>query len=95
MGMSTSVIGIKPPGAKWKQMKAVYDACCDAGLPCPEEVDEFFDFAGPDEKGVVVSESDMLKLCVKEYNEESGSGFEVDLAKVPKDVTIIRFVNSW
>lgn len=91
MGMSTYVVGIRPPGDKWKQMKAIYDACSVAGISLPEAVEEFFNFERPDDKGVIVE----LKECSQEYYHENEKGFEVDLSKLPKDIDIIRFYNSW
>ncbi len=93
MGMSTNVVGFKPPDKKWRDMKAVYDACHAAGVEAPDEVDEFFDGNPPDDSGVEVDLED--NECCSEYNEDSQSGFEIDVSKLPKDVTIIRFFNGW
>ncbi len=92
MGMSTNVIGIRPPDAKWLAMKAIYDACEAAGVPTPEEVDKFFDYTRPDPKGVHV---ELEKICVREYRTEDDAGYEIDVAKIPADVKTIRFWNSW
>lgn len=35
------------------------------------------------------------KGCVKPYHDDMQEGFEVDVTKLPKDVTIIRFYNSY
>lgn len=91
MGMSSHVEGIRPPDAKWLAMKAVYDSCRAAGVRPPQEVDDFFNYEQPDPKGVIVS----LKDCCSDYNQDSSSGFEVDLSKLPKGITVIRFYNSW
>lgn len=96
MSMSTHVVGIKPPDDKWKEMKAVYDACAVAGVAVPKAVCDFFDNDPPDDAGVVVSEYDLKKCgALKEYSGDMTAGFEVDLSKVPKDVKIIRFYNSY
>lgn len=93
MGMSTHVYGIKPPDAKWKKMKAAYEACQAAGIDPPEELDDFFGGESPDKAGVIV---DLTKSkAVSEWNGEMESGFQVDLTKLPKDVTIIRFFNLY
>jgi hypothetical protein len=96
MGMSTHVIAFKPPDEKWQKMKRVYDTCTEAGVGVPDEVDKFFNYDRPDTKGVEISEG-VLTDCgaLKEWDENSRSGFEVDVTKLPKDVTIIRFYNSW
>lgn len=95
MGMSTHVVGIKPPDAKWKKMKAVWDACKSAGISVPDEVCEFFGNETPDPKGVVVELE--KQGCVSKYNDadRTAAGFEVDVTKLPADVKIIRFSNSW
>jgi len=93
MGMSTHVIGIKPPDEVWKKMKAAWDACESAGVPIPESVVDFFDGETPDEAGVVLPLN--RHECVKRYNCDSQEGFEVDVSKLPVDVKIVRFVNSW
>lgn len=93
MGMSTHLLGFKPPNEKWKKMKAIYDACHAADMDVPKEVDNFFGFDTPDDAGVEVDieEHD----CCQEYNEDGSEGFEIDVSKLPKDVTILRFYNSW
>lgn len=93
MSMSTSVVGFKPPDEKWKAMKAVYDACIAGKVRVPDEVQKFFNWCGPTEAGVVV---ELLKTdCVKAHHTDSESGFDVDVTKLPKDVTLVRFYNSW
>jgi len=93
MGMSTHVTGFRPPDEKWKKMKAVHDACVAAGTDLPKGVDEFFGWDTPDNKGVTV---DLEKdECCKEYNGNAEDGFEIDVTKLPKDVTVIRFYNAY
>lgn len=101
MGVSTRIEGVKPPDGTWTKMKAVYDACIAASLPVPAAVTEFFDGEPPSPFGVKVA------LCIGyghtcEYHasvhpqtEDGGSGFLVEIAKLPKDVKFIRFMNSW
>lgn len=42
MSMNTRIYGVIPPDAKWKKMKAVWDACDAANMEVPEEVLNFF-----------------------------------------------------
>lgn len=93
MSMSTHVIGIRPPNEKWLKMKKVYDVCEAAGVSAPREVDEFFNDEEPDKDGVVVELS--YETGVSDYNEEMENGYQIDITKLPKDVTIVRFVNSY
>jgi hypothetical protein len=93
MGMSTFVIGIKPPDDKWKKMKAARDSCIVADIPIPDEIDDFFQGEEPDEKGVLV----YLKedKCCSLHCKEGEKGYEIDLSKLPNDIKILRFVNSY
>jgi hypothetical protein len=98
MGMSTHVVAIKPPDEKWEKMKAVFDACQAAGTEVPDEVWEFFDHETPDDAGVITSMGSgygELHECVTRYSDDSRQGFEIEVAKLPKDVKILRFYNSW
>lgn len=93
MGMSTHVTGFKPADDKWKKMKHVYDACETAGIEKPHEVAQFFNFCAPDDNGVVI-DIEKSEAC-RVWRRDSASGFEIDVKKLPENVTIIRFENSW
>jgi hypothetical protein len=93
VGMSTHVDGIKAPDAKWKKMKKVWDICREAGVAVPQEVDDYFEDAPPDDQGVVVELEGTD--AVSKYSADGSSGFVVELKKLPKDLTHIRFFNSW
>jgi hypothetical protein len=89
MGMDSNVVGIKPPDDRWRKMKHIRDACVNAEISIPEEVDNFFEGEKPDATGVIV------EIPHRKYNAESCDGFEVDLSEIPADVKIVRFVNSY
>ena len=93
MEMSTHVEGFKPPDEKWHKMKQVYDACMMAKIAVPQEVDSFFEGSPPDEAGVAVDLN--RNPCCREFSRDTRAGFEIDLRKLPKDVVIIRFTNSY
>ena len=96
MSMSSHVYGFKPPDEKWWLMKAVWDACRAAGVDPPVGVREFFNHDEPDHAGVVVGEKDLVACgAVSKYTAEMQNGYEVDVTKLPTDVKIIRFVNSY
>ena len=100
MSMSTHVIGFRPPDENWKQMKAIYDACTKAKVSLPEEVEDYFNGEPPDPQGVKVELEDYPsktnKLgAVKDWRDDMRGGFEVDVTKLPKGVTLIRFYNSY
>lgn len=95
MGMSTYVLGFKPRDEKYDRMLAVWESCRAAKVEVPDEVNEFFEGESPDPAGVKISFRD--HEAVREYHnsEMAEEGFEVDVTKLPADVTLIRFVQSW
>jgi hypothetical protein len=98
MGMHSYVKGVRPADAKFNKMKAIYDQCVENEVSVPKEVLAFFDGDVPDPAGVVISLSPSKGGPVQEWRDERNDmleGFEVDITKLPKDVTIIRFVNSY
>ncbi len=92
MGMSTNVIGFRPPDEKWKKMKAVWDACLAADTDIPEDVNTFFNGDPPDERGVEV---ELTGPCCAEWSDDYRQGYEIDVTKLPEGLAIIRFYNSW
>lgn len=96
MGMSTHVVAFKPADETWKAMKAVWDACLAARVQIPIGVLDFFGSSTPDETGVEVGE-DALRECgaVRKWSTDDRAGFEVDVTKLPPDVKVVRFYNSW
>lgn len=96
MSMSTHVVGFRPPDEKFRKMRAAWNACKAAKVDVPADVWKFFDETAPDEAGVRINLRDKKYAdAVYEYHEEDGSGFEIDLEKLPKDIRVIRVVNSW
>lgn len=94
MGMSTKIKAFMPDtDSTYQKMKKVYDACNEADIPLPKEVQEYLGDADSMEERLEVK----LKLG-KHYDEWSADmqeGFEVDLTKLPEGVTKLRFYNSW
>ena len=72
-------------------MKAAYDACRDAGVSPPSDIWDFFDGEAPTDNGMEVE----IDEALSEYSEDSSSGYDLDLSKLPKGIKIIRFYNSW
>lgn len=101
MGMSMQVDAFKPINDTWKKMKAIWDSCYEAGIAIPEEVDKYFNHEDPDKSGVKEgswSQYDKpkeLPRWLKRYSQDDSTGFEIDTSKLPKDVSIVRFVCSW
>lgn len=93
MGASQHVVGFRPPDDKWLKMKAIWDACTAAGMPIPREVEKFFGDSDPDPQGVEVPLRNTP--CCAEYSADMQDGFEIDVRKLPEDVTIIRCYTSY
>lgn len=93
MSMSTGVLGFKPADEKFYKMKEVFESCQELGIAPPDEVDDYFDGYGVEGDGVRV-EIEELECCT-EYKADMENGYEIDITKLPKDVKIIRFYNSY
>lgn len=93
MAMSTRITGFRPPDARWAQMKAVWDACEAASQEVPSSVEEFFNHEPPDDRGICIDLKD--SPSVTNYRADMEEGFQVEISKLPKELTHIRFVNSW
>lgn len=90
------IVGFKPPDEKWRQMKAIYDACTAAKVDPPPVVEKFFYGYAPDAQGVLVEEK-KLKECgaLSKWSGNMSDGYEIDVKKLPPDVTVIRVYNSY
>jgi hypothetical protein len=96
MGMSTYAMGFRDPDETWKKHKAVWDACRDAGIDPPEETRTFFDDEPPDEAGIKVQLGPHAGKVARHWDVGDGAeGLEITIADLPKNITKIRFVNSW
>ena len=47
MGVSLYVEGYRKADEQWNKMKAIWNACHDAKISVPKEVDVFFDYHNP------------------------------------------------
>jgi hypothetical protein len=97
MGMSTHVTGFRPADETWRKMKAVWDACEEAGTEIPKEVATFFGDEEPDEAGVELEYGALKKAgAVREWDDGvSCNGYEILVDKIPPDVKIVRVYNSY
>lgn len=81
MGVSTHIVGFKPMDDKCAKESKVLD-------------DIFGEFGRPDYPDLMeVNLEKHPAVSVHEYADENG--FDVDLTKLPKDVTVLRFFNSY
>ena len=94
MSVSLFLTGFKPPDDKWKAMKQVYDACKAAGVDPPDAVLEFFNHEPPDDAGVAVRLNTRISIdphpALTRLRIQGYSGSDIDLRKLPPDVTILR-----
>lgn len=96
MSIGFNIQGFRPPDAKWREMRAVWDACKRAGILPPEEVYAFFRHDEPDERGIEMPRKE-LEACgaVREWKEDMREGYEVELSKLPPGLTHLRFYVSF
>ena len=90
---SMSIKGIRPPDIEYQQMKAVYDACKAAKVAVPDRVMDFFDWQEPNPNGILTDLD--LSDAVETWSDDGREGFEVELAKLPSNITHLRFYMSW
>lgn len=95
MGMSTHVIGIREPDDHWRTMKAVWDACEQAHVEPPSEVEDFFDGTAPDPAGITIDLDHGDHNIAVEWSNDYATGLEIPIAELPPNITKIRFYNSW
>ena len=95
MSMSTCVVGIRLPDEKWNKMKVAYDACRSAGVEPPPDVSAFFNHEPPDDEGVRVYLTEGKNPVAKEWKNNDYDGYQIAIADLPKNITHIRFYNSW
>lgn len=91
MSISTYVQGLKPKTEEYQTKLDIYIACRKINIEPPREIVDFFD-GEICEEGIV---TELPKEAVREYSDEYRDFLEVDLTKLPPDVSEIRFVNSY
>ena len=92
MSMSTHVVGYRPRNEEWDRQAAVWAACKAAGVEVPPATAAFFDHTDPTGlPGMEVG----IKGAVTPFSTDYQHGFDVDLTKLPKGVTVLRFYNAW
>lgn len=96
MSMSTIVVGFIPPDDEYKRKAAAWNACKAAGVEPPHELLMMFDDNEPDPHGMEISKRE-LEACgaLAKWHNEYAEGYEVTVAKLPPNVKVIRFYNSW
>jgi hypothetical protein len=100
MSMSLFVVGLQEKDEQFRKMKKILDLCNETEIEPPDEVTQYFldlDWGEDMEYG---SDDDHLftvkiNSAVFEWNGEEVSGLQVELARLPKNVTHLRFYLMW
>lgn len=96
--MSTHIQGFIPDtDATYQRHKKVLIVCLEADVQLPKETAEYFGSTSAYESLLDEKLEIELKKGVhyEDYSEDMTQGFEVDLTKLPRGVTKLRFTNSW
>lgn len=92
MSMYSYVQGLKPKTEEYEKKLQIYNMCEELNVRPPEEIIDFFD-GEICEEGII---TEIPKEAVRNYSDDCCRDFfEIDLTKIPSDVTKIRFVNSY
>jgi len=91
MSADLIISGFRPADERYEKMRSVYNNMRELNLTVPNEVLNFFDGNGPNEHGSEVS----IKDAITPYKGVETDGFDIDLSKLPKDVTVIRAYIQW
>lgn len=91
MSMVSCIQGLKPKTEEYEKKLQIYKLCKEMNINPPREIEEFFD-GEVCEAGII---TELPADALMEYGDDCREYFEVDLTKIPKDVTKIRFVNSY
>lgn len=93
MGVSYYVQGLKPITDDYKKRLEILNACKELKITPPKEILDYFEHdSSPCEDGIVVSlKEDIVNKKTDRYH----SYLDVDISKLPKGVTTVRFVCSY
>lgn len=87
MSVSLGIRGVVEPTEEFNKKYVAYKACEDAEVEIPNELRGYFDWAEPNQSGLVVDISDV--------SEQRDGMVEIDLTKLRKDITKIQVYLSW
>lgn len=91
--MSSHLVAFIPDNdPTYQKHLRIFQMCKTEGVSLPKETEDYFGGEKPEEK----LRFPLTKgVHYKNHSEEMEDGFEVDLSKLPKEVTRLRFVNSY
>jgi len=100
MSSTISVVGIVPADEKYKLMLDIQKSCQRAGVQIPKDVLAFFNHVEkPCDRGyeiqmAILGCSQYNHPCATQYQGPYSSGIEIDVKKLPENVTHLRFLVS-
>lgn len=83
------VRGIMDPTDDYKKKYAAFKACKEAGIEIPQQLWDYFNNDTPYEDGI------SMKIPFEKKEEVGCSTYEVDLKKIPPQVTKVQFLVCW
>lgn len=93
MSVSYGVKGLKPVTEDYKKRLEIYKSCRELKINPPDEIRKYFEDDGePCDDGIIVY---LKKDVVNESTGYSSVYYDVDLSKLPKGVTKVRFEVSY
>jgi hypothetical protein len=86
------------PTEEWHTMKNAWDACTQAGVPIPAEIEKYFDHKEPNAAGRVIEIASMNGTGnlqkpvpgVMPYKEDMEHGFDIELSRLPEGTHTLR-----
>ena len=95
MSISINLVGYRKADETFHRMKAVYDACKKAKIDPPQSVEKYFGYDSPTQYGNQIALKPDETPGITSYNENECDGFDVDLDKLPPEIRVLRFYNSY
>lgn len=95
MGMSVFVKGVRDLSVKFDMMMNIKKVCDKAEVSYPAELHDYFGYNIDESEDYIRSEKEEMDIECIETHLDSSNVFEVDLSKIPEDVTKIRFILSY
>ena len=89
MSASCFVRGLIEPTEDYKKKYAAFKACEDAGIEIPQQLWEYFNDETPCGDGI------STKIPYEKRTDDGNVTYEVDVSKLPPQVTKVQFIIGW
>lgn len=97
MSMSSHIVAFRSENkGKYLKLKKAFEACKEAGIEfayMPREIQDYFKWSENPEEALQIELQ--IDVHYTHYSEDMEDGFEVKLTDLPKEVTKLRFYNSY